>query len=761
MDRNDILRGEVRPSLKPIDPDRIPEAMRLEPRWVRWNWSRVKGKWTKKPVGSVTDRGNWGSFNATFERYLSGECEGVGFVFGDGWSGIDLDESRDENGDLSQLAQEIIAAVDSYVEVSPTQTGVKIYLRGSLPQGIGTKNKAGTLEVYSWGRYFCVTGEAISGDIADRQLELEAMHARYVAREAKPSPVPTPSPAGTGTAGPAVEAMRRIKPSKSENDGTNRLFAYTCRAVEHNLSDADAIAAIRTVALEHPFPISYTDGEIVTRIRDAEKRTTRGTAKRSIYVGTDIPKTISECVSALADSDVYQHLGRLTTIIHNPPKCKYAIEDNGAPRLAFISRDGMLEAMTAAADYFCHDGRSGGTKATTPKAELRNAVYARGSYPGVRSIYGVVCRPILLPTGEIITSHGYHADSGLYVHIEGEWPAPMSTDSAVAKLRDVWSDFPFASPASEAGCFAAFLTLLCRRMLAGNTPLFMVDGNRSRVGKGLLTDTWTTIADGRRASRYSLSSQDELRKYLTSLAIQGGDYVCFDNVSSRLGGATLEAAMTAGKITDRILCQSENIDVPLPICWFGTANNCTYSSDMPGRTVPIKLDSTVPNPSERGGFRHPALLSHIEANRRELLIAGLSIVAHYIANGSPQQSIPNFGGFEAWSNLIRSAVVHAGLADPLADRELLAEGQDVESDVQRLHSAWSFDKATTIGDAVKAVADGKSHLTLRSILEGCDEKKTPQERLGKLLRNARGITIDGKKFDHDGKKPPKWSLINA
>ncbi len=51
-----------------------------------------------------------------------------------------------------------------------------------------------------------------------------------------------------------------------------------CRAVEHDLSDAAAVATIRQYAAKHPFPRDYSDGEIVARLRDAEKKTERGSA---------------------------------------------------------------------------------------------------------------------------------------------------------------------------------------------------------------------------------------------------------------------------------------------------------------------------------------------------------------------------------------------------------------------------------------------------------------------------------------------------
>ena len=67
-----------------------------------------------------------------------------------------------------------------------------------------------------------------------------------------------------------VAAMLRMKIVDC-NDGSGRLFAAACRVVEHDLSDADGIAAIREYARQQPFPTDWSDQQIIDRIRDAEK----------------------------------------------------------------------------------------------------------------------------------------------------------------------------------------------------------------------------------------------------------------------------------------------------------------------------------------------------------------------------------------------------------------------------------------------------------------------------------------------------------
>jgi len=74
-----------------------------------------------------------------------------------------------------------------------------------------------------------------------------------------------------------LAAMLRIRIA-DQHDGSRRLFAAACRAVEHDLDDATAVAIIREYARERPFPKDWSDAEIVQRLRDAESHCQRAQA---------------------------------------------------------------------------------------------------------------------------------------------------------------------------------------------------------------------------------------------------------------------------------------------------------------------------------------------------------------------------------------------------------------------------------------------------------------------------------------------------
>ena len=85
---------------------------------------------------------------------------GLGFVLtaDDPFVGIDLDNCFTEEGKILPWAQEIVEMIDSYTEVSPSGTGIRIFVKGKLP---GEHCRTGNIEMYQQGRYLTVTGRVL------------------------------------------------------------------------------------------------------------------------------------------------------------------------------------------------------------------------------------------------------------------------------------------------------------------------------------------------------------------------------------------------------------------------------------------------------------------------------------------------------------------------------------------------------------------------------------------------------------------------
>ena len=163
----------------------VPSELLVLPQWVGWKSTQKPGaaKPTKVPYNPLTGRKaesdnpeTWGAVWDASSAMEKRGFDGVGFVFteGDEFAGVDLDHSV-RNGQSEPWAVDIIAALDSYTEYSPSGTGVHIIVRGRVPKGL----KKANIEIYSDGRYFTVTGNRVPDtpeDIRDAQHELLALY---------------------------------------------------------------------------------------------------------------------------------------------------------------------------------------------------------------------------------------------------------------------------------------------------------------------------------------------------------------------------------------------------------------------------------------------------------------------------------------------------------------------------------------------------------------------------------------------------------
>src|SRR5919112_844239 len=146
----------------------IPGELRVRPQWVVWK--AVGDKPDKVPYSartgrkaSSTDLLTWGTFEEALQAYENGDYAGLGFVFSsaDPYTGIDLDDCVNADGEIAGWALEIVRYFDSYTELSSTGSGLHIIVRGNVPN-----RRKGEVEVYSSKRFFTVTGHVIevSGD---------------------------------------------------------------------------------------------------------------------------------------------------------------------------------------------------------------------------------------------------------------------------------------------------------------------------------------------------------------------------------------------------------------------------------------------------------------------------------------------------------------------------------------------------------------------------------------------------------------------
>jgi hypothetical protein len=156
-----------------VQPETIPTGLRAQP-WVLW---RAEPRGEEKPAkvpyraaaprrrASSTDPTTWGSFADALAAYTAlveqpahpvvGPVAGIGVVLtrAAGITCLDLDAVLTDTM-LDVRARTIVERCDSWTEISPSGTGLHVFVAGTVPRAL----KGTQIEVYSDARYICVTG---------------------------------------------------------------------------------------------------------------------------------------------------------------------------------------------------------------------------------------------------------------------------------------------------------------------------------------------------------------------------------------------------------------------------------------------------------------------------------------------------------------------------------------------------------------------------------------------------------------------------
>lgn len=307
-----------------------------------------------------------------------------------------------------------------------------------------------------------------------------------------------------------------------------------------------------------------------------------------------------------------------------------------------------------------------------PPPIVVNALLERGAWQGVRVLSGISETPFMRPDGTICQAPGFDAatrtlyrPSICYPAIAEE-PTQKDAEGALLDLAHVFADFPYADPAHAAVPIAALLTLLARPALTNaSIPAFVFDAATRGSGKTLQCDVVSLEATGRFAARKGYpEKEEEVEKVVASYCVAGTRCILFDNIKRELGGATLEAAVTArGDIELRVLGQTELRRLPWTATIFASGNNIFMSEDFARRCLVARLESPLENPEDRTNFKIPNLPAYVLENRAHLVACALTILRAYHVAGRPSMQTSHWGSFEEWAALVPPAIAFAGGGD--------------------------------------------------------------------------------------------------
>jgi hypothetical protein len=368
--------------------------------------------------------------------------------------------------------------------------------------------------------------------------------------------------------------------------------------------------------------------------------------------------------------------------------------------------------------------------------------------------------PVMLPDGSIIYERGLNEKSGLFLttscKIDDVKENPTQSDAmeAVLSLLEIVEDFPFKEDTHRSAWVAAFLTPLARHMYIGPSPITMIDATTRGSGKTMLADCIGYITTGAEFPRMSQAKdEEEERKRITAIAAAGTSCILLDNLT-KIGSTALDAAMTSTMWTDRMLGQTKQVTFPLMTTWYATGNNVRIQGDMSRRILHVRLETQEENPEYRSQFKHPELINWIIQERPRLLACAFTILRASLLN-KEKENLPTWGSYIGWSNVVRQAVVFAGLPDPISANACLEESDEDRLALADFIDAWRSAQLELMQEKGMSSRDVSQMLTasrwsklkesIQSLLPAKTTSITARD-IGYILRRHRGRIVEGRKF---------------
>ena len=156
--------------------------MVIQSRWTDFSAYQVNGCKVR-----ANDRDTFAPF-ASVVPYVN-DYDGIGIGVFDGFSAVDIDHCV-VDGELSELALDIIKTMNSYTECSPSGTGIRIIFKTDQLSYDKARyyinNRKLGLEIYVSGytkKFVTLTGNAINNaDVGYRDSELLTVLEKYMAK---------------------------------------------------------------------------------------------------------------------------------------------------------------------------------------------------------------------------------------------------------------------------------------------------------------------------------------------------------------------------------------------------------------------------------------------------------------------------------------------------------------------------------------------------------------------------------------------------
>ncbi len=714
-----------------FDVERIPPAMCSARRWLNWRAVERDGKWTKTPCDEhrrsvdATDPSNGRTFTDVTEAATADHDLGIGFMLGDGWLGVDLDDVVDPaTGKVTDPGVDAwLATTESYVETTPSKTGLHVIFEGvGIPAW--SQNRRGFVEVYAHKRFFTVTGHALFADrdvLAD-QAAVDTLCDKWLRRD---EPKPT-SPAG---------AKRKRNADPSADD-----YSLACDLVRKG-TPRDEIEAKLAEKM-----ISEKRGDKAARADYAPR--TVDAAERAVEADPTPPgaKTAYKLVALALDRF---ELGR------TPKGETFAVEKTGAN--VAIRLDGSAMKSTLASLYFDEHASVAGSAALEDALGVLRG-QAKKTEPRELAIrYGREGDKIVADLGRVdgkaveIDAAGWRVVDRSPILFErtelvGELPIPVE-GGTVGELRELLNIGDDDFDVLVGWIVVAMLPEIAH-------PILMLGGGQG-TGKTTAATMIVGVLDASDAPTRTQPRDPE--SY--ALSVAGSWATVFDNVSTipEWQSDALCKTVTGDAFTKRKLYADRDLSVVSfrRVVAITTIDAGALRGDLADRIVLVELDK-IDKASRRS---ESEIRNRFEAIRPRILGAFLGLLSKTLAAlpGVKLDELPRMADFARVLSAVDSVRGTRSLATYLGQGERLADDV-VEGD--------------SVGTAIRGYMAGRSSWSgmMKELLEAItpddpprDFPKTPRKLTSRVKRLAPALEAVGIFVHAPGgtDKTRTWGILTA
>lgn len=270
--------------------------------------------------------------------------------------------------------------------------------------------------------------------------------------------------------------------------------------------------------------------------------------------------------------------------------------------------------------------------------------------------------PFMLADGNIISTPGFHEESGVFLLPRSndritvpEVPA-IVTDENVAEAKKIFADvvegFVFKDECSQANLVAMTLTSPLRELFMSNpmVPILTSTAPQSGSGKGTSVRVpLSTVGIGPHSlstTAYN-SDENEFEKKLVGKLLKKSTYVFLDNIRQQVNSSVLEQMLTASHYDGRTLGYSEVNSLSTMVLWVSTLQSTgSFNRDLTRRCVPVELIKNY-----KGKWAHKNIESYLADMRGQLIWACFVVARKWMQDGGviSQARLDGYGG---WTEVI-------------------------------------------------------------------------------------------------------------